>query len=201
MASAQRATAGRAAAAALLCAVVAVASAACTGGPGRSGAVDSSSISQQSAARSVSAAPTVAAEVQARICLKVPLASVDAFFTRVIRTAVVPHATACRAISNTAAGWGNKGTGRPDLLVISVFDRSYGKQCGLNSYGNKIEDISLEAHAAAVVNRGSSGGLFLCWSSSANRVVLMGVNTPPSVSYASIKSPAISLARALIGRL
>jgi hypothetical protein len=52
-----------------------------------------------------------------------------------------------------------------------------------------------------VVGRGSAGGLFLCWASSANRIVLMAVNTPPTVSYASIKAPAMQLANSLVGRL
>lgn len=52
-----------------------------------------------------------------------------------------------------------------------------------------------------MVGRGAAGGLFLCWASSANRIVLMAVNTPPTVPYASIKGPAVRLANALVSRL
>lgn len=184
----------------LLSVVLAIGGTACTGGPHSSGKGAPAPVSRPESS-GPSAAPTQAAEVRARVCPQVPLAAVGAFFGQVPSTAAAPKATACRAISNTAAAWANQGSKRPDVLLISVFDRSYGKQCGLTSYGTKIEDFSLRAHSAAVVSRGSAGGLFLCWSSSANRIVLMAVNTPPDVSYASIKGPAIKLADSLVGRL
>jgi hypothetical protein len=174
-----------------------VASAACTG-PGS----QPTSTPASSAKLSVAPAPSNPVQVAAQVCPKVPAAAVNTFVTAVsAKTGPAPSATGCRAVSNTAAAWGVKGSSKPDLLAISVFDRAFGAQCGLSGFGSRIQQLSIGSHRAAMVGRGAAGGLFLCWASSANRIVLMAVNTPPAVSYASIKGPAVQLANTLVSRL
>lgn len=160
------------------------------------------SIPATSTKPSIAPAPSNAVQVAAQLCPKVPVAAVSTFVAAVSAKArPAPTVTGCRAVSNTAAAWGVRGSDRSDLLAISVFDRSFGAQCGLSGFGTKIQQLSVGSHQAAMVGRGAAGGLFLCWASSANRIVLMAVNTPPAVPYAAIKGPAVRLANALVSRL
>lgn len=171
----------------------------CTGSSGHTAAHTSAPAT--SAASQAKSAPSNAAQVAAQVCPRVPKAAVNTFVSTVSAKNRTATATGCRAVSNTAAAWGVKGASQPDLLAISVFDRPFSDRCGLSTYGASIQQFSIKSHQAALVSRGSAGGLFLCWASSANRVVLMAVNTPPKVSYASIKAPAVTLATALVDRL
>ena len=181
---------------ALACALVVV-SAGCTGQVHRSTAAPVTSTKP-----SVAPAPSNAVQVAAQVCPKVPVAAVSTFVTAVsAKTGQTPAVTGCRAVSNTAAAWGIKGSSKSDLLAISIFDRAFGAQCGLSSFGSRIQQLAIGSHQAAMVGRGAAGGLFLCWASSARRIVLMAVNTPPALSYASIKGPAVQLANALVSRL
>jgi hypothetical protein len=180
---------------ALACALVVVST-------GCAGHVHRSSSAPVTSAKPAAPAPSNAVQVAAQVCPKVPVSAVSTFVTAVsAKTGQAPAVTGCRAVSNTAAAWGVKGSSRSDLLAISIFDRAFGAQCGLSSFGSRIQQLAIGSHQAAMVGRGAAGGLFLCWASSASRIVLMAVNTPPAVSYASIKGPAVQLANALVSRL
>ncbi len=123
---------------ALAC-VLLVASAACTGHSRQS---TSSPVPRTSTTASIAPAPSNAVQVAAQLCPKVPVAAVSTFVAAVSAKAQpAPSLTGCRAVSNTAAAWGVKGSGRTDLLAISVFDRSFGAQCGLSGFGTRIQQL------------------------------------------------------------